>query len=122
MRYVRVTVKRDTQTTYVRDVPEWEVPMLEFIFEPGNVVRDGSKFVAVEGEYPEAADEYGRLAGAYGADRKSGVPFVASVYGEGPRGIRELKRSIEAAKADELNAAKTPTARRKAIQADPLMA
>lgn len=119
MRYERVEVKRDTQTTYVRDVPLWEIPLLEFIFEDGNVKRTRT-FVEVAGEYPDAALEFQRLAQAYGSDPKSDVPHVAAVFGEAARGVRELRKLIDEAKAADA-AAKPRAARKRKFAADPLM-
>lgn len=120
MRYERVTVKRDTQTTYVRDVPPWEIPLLEFTFEDGNVVRTG-QFTEVDREYPEAGAEFARLAQAYGADAKADVPHVASVYGDSGRGLRELQRAIDSARREDA-AAKPRRSHRSQFAADPLMA
>ncbi len=124
MRYERIKVKRDTNTVYVREVPEWEVPVIEFIFEEGNIERTGTfvdvtsqyhgqtiragdetKTVRDEAGYPvDAAKEFQRLAAAYGADQKSGVPHVASVYGQASAGVRALARAIADAKAAEAEA------------------
>src|SRR5450759_2307750 len=101
MRYERVKVKRDTQTTHNRPCPSWEVPVLEYLFEDGNVERLGV-FEEVEGEYPTAAKELDRLVRAYGSDPKSGVPHANSVYGNGRNGERSLEQLIDEAKAEAL--------------------
>lgn len=120
MRYQRVKVQRDTNTVYNRPVPPWEIPILEFIFEEGNVTRLDS-FETNDFQYPDPAVEFDRLARAYGADPKSGVLYVASVYGDSVRGVRELRTAIKEAQAAE--AAATPrSARRQSKAADPLMA
>jgi hypothetical protein len=105
MRYERVKVKRDTNTVHNRAVAPWEVPVLEFLFEDGNVERL-NEFVEVAGEYPEAPAELDRLVRAYGADPKSGVPYANSVYGNARAGVRSLAKLIEDAKAEDLDAAK----------------
>ena len=105
MRYERVKVKRDTNTVHNRAVAPWEGPVLEFLFEDGNVERL-DEFVEVAGEYPEAAKELDRLVRAYGADPKSGVPYANSVYGNARAGVRSLKTLIDAAKADDEATAK----------------
>lgn len=104
MRHVRVNVKRDQNTVTTREIPEWEVPVLEMIFEDGNVQRiDGE--TAVDREYPGASFEFDRLVRAYGADPQSGVPYVAAVYGQAQAGIRALARAIDAARDEEKEAA-----------------
>ena len=86
MRYERVKVKRDTNTVHNRAVAPWEVPVLEFLFEDGNVERL-DEFVEVAGEYPEATKELDRLVRCYGADPKSGVPYANMVYGNARAGV-----------------------------------
>lgn len=104
MRYERVMVKRDTNTVHNRAVATWEIPVLEFLFEDGNIERT-EVFEEVAGEYPEAAKELDRLVRCYGADPKSGVPYANSVYGNGRNGIQSLKRLIDEAIADDKAAA-----------------
>lgn len=105
MRYERVKVTRDTNTVHNRAVAPWEVPILEFLFEEGNVLRLET-FEEVAGEYPDAAKELSRLVVVYGADPKSGVPYANMVYGNAKAGVRSLKKLIEDSKADDLDAAK----------------
>lgn len=118
MRYERVKVKRDELTVHNRAVPPWEVPVLEFLFDDGNVERLGV-FEEVVGEYPTAARELDRLVRCYGADPKSGVPYANSVYGNARAGERSLAKLIDDAKAEDKAAAKgaTPRASRSAVQA-----
>ena len=97
MRYVQVKVKRDPHTSYVRDVPEWEIPILEFIFEEGNVERL-ENYTDVDTPWPAPKQEFERLCGVYGKDTESGIPFAASVYGQAGVGVRALGREIEAAR------------------------
>jgi hypothetical protein len=105
MRYERVKITRDGNTVHNRAVPPWEIPILEFLFDPGNV-EPLEDFVEVEGEYPEPAAEISRLVKAYGSDPKSGIAHANSVYGNGRRGVTELRKLIEAAKAEEAAATK----------------
>lgn len=110
MRYERVKITRDTNTVHNRAVGPWEIPVLEFIFEEGNVVRLGV-FEEVAGEYPEAAKELDRLVRCYGVDPANGVPWANQVFGNQRAGIRSVQKLIDEAKADD-KAAAPPAARR----------
>ena len=119
MRHERVKVTRDGNTVHNRAVPPWEIPILEFLFDPGNV-EPLDEFVMVKGkndsdvEYPDASAELARLVKAYGSDPKSGIAHANSVYGNGRRGITELRKLIDAAKAAEGEAAeKAPKAAKR---------
>ena len=105
MRHERVKITRSENTVHNRTVPPWEIPILEFLFDPGNV-EPLEEFVEVSGEYPEASAEIARLVKAYGSDTKSGIAHANSVYGNGRRGVTELRKLIETAKAEEAAAAK----------------
>ena len=105
MRYERVKVKRSEVTVHNIAVAPWEIPVLEYLFEDGNVERL-EVFEEKAGDYPEAAKELDRLVRAYGADPKSGVPYANSVYGNARAGERSLQKLIDDAKADDLDAAK----------------
>jgi hypothetical protein len=109
MRYERVKVMRDTNTVHNRAVAPWEIPVLEFLFEEGNVERL-EEFEEVSGEYPEASKELDRLVRCYGADPKSGVPYANAVYGNARAGVRTLQKLIDDAKIEDKAAAKTGTA------------
>ena len=108
MRYERVKVKRDTNTVHNRAVAPWEIPVLEFLFEDGNVERT-AVFEEVAGEYPDAANELDRLVRAYGSDPKSGVPYANSVYGNARAGERSLAKLIADAEIEDTAAAKKST-------------
>jgi hypothetical protein len=108
MRHERVIIKRSTETVHNRSVPPWEIPVLEYLFDPGNVEPQG-EYVAVEGEYPTAEGELSRLVQAYGSDPKSGIAHANSVFGNGRKGTTELRKLIDAAKAEEIADSKTPT-------------
>jgi hypothetical protein len=104
MRYERVKIKRDTNTVHNRAMAPWEIPMIEYIFDEGNVEPLG-EFEEVAGEYPEAAKELDRLVRAYGSDPKSGVAYANSVYGNARAGVRALAKLIDDAKSADLEAA-----------------
>ena len=108
MLYQRVKVIRDVNTVYNRAVPEWEIPVLTFIFDEGNVTPQGS-FEIVDRPYPEGGSEYDRLVRRYGSDTKSGVPFAASVYGVGIAGIKTLQGLIDEAIVNEADQQKAGT-------------
>ena len=128
MLYERVKITRDPHTVYNRAVLPWEIPILEFTFEEGNVQRLGVQ-ERTEDAYPEPATEFHRLTLAYGSDPQSGVPYAASVYGQASAGVNALRRAM--AEVKEEDAATKPKAaarqrKRKAppasVLADPLMA
>lgn len=113
MRYERVKVKRDTNTVHNVLVSPWEIPVLEFIFDDGNIERL-EEYEDVSRDYPTAAKELDRLVRCYGADPKSGVPYANSVYGNARAGERVLAKLIEDAKlADENVEVVTPTPKAK---------
>lgn len=128
MLYERVKITRDPHTVYNRSVLPWEIAVLEFTFGDGNVTRTGTTERNAL-PYPEAANEFQRLEMAYGSDPQSGVPYVASVYGQASAGLNHLRRVIAEAKSvDEAEQPKPASKTRKRrvitadIAADPLMA
>jgi len=126
MRYERVKITRDQNLVVNRAIAPWEVPVLEFLFEEGNVERL-DEFEEVAGEYPDAAKELDRLVRAYGSDPKSGVPYANSTYGNARAGIRTLAKLIAEAQDEDKAASKqkstpTPAKRgRKAAASDSLL-
>lgn len=104
MRYERVKIKRDERTVYNRPVLPWEIAILEFTFGEGSVERL-DVFVDNTNEYPDGKEEFMRLMGTYGSDPESGIPHVASVYGQAGAGVRALTAAIKEAKADARKAA-----------------
>lgn len=102
MRHVEVRVKRDEHTTHVVTCSVWEIPILEYIFEAGNVERL-ERVIPLEDdrEYPSAEFEFDRLVKAYGKDVEAGEAFAESVYGKARRGVRALKEAMLEEKADE---------------------
>jgi hypothetical protein len=107
MRYERVKITRDLNTVHNRAVPPWEIPMLEYLFDEGNVLRL-DVFEEVAGEYPAAPKELDRLVRCYGTDPKSGVAYANSVYGNGRPGERALAKLIEEAKSEDETVADEP--------------
>ena len=125
MRYVRVKVKRDTNTVHNSLVSPWEVPVLEYIFEDGNV-EELDEHEENASEYPDAAAEFGRLVKAYGADSTNGIPYAVSTYGDGRTGVKALKAAIDEAKKADPSAGNPKPAKQKhsnptVLKADPLM-
>jgi hypothetical protein len=111
MRYEKVKITRDQNTVHNRAVPPWEIPVLEFIFGDGNVVRTDEFVVPTQGklinhDYPEVRDEFARLVKCYGSDPQSGVPYANLTYGNAQAGVRSLAKLINEAKEDEAEAAK----------------
>lgn len=100
MRHYELSIKRDTQTTFVVSVPEWEIPLYEFIFEQGNVERL-EKIEKLDREYPSAEYEFDRLARAFGKDAQTGETYVSKVYGNAGVGMRALKALMLSEKAAE---------------------
>lgn len=110
MRHEKIKVKRDTNTVHALTVVPWEVSILEYLFGDGNVETTG-EYVDVPGrEYPDPREEMMRLEKAYGADVKTEVPHVVSMYGTGRTGVRALARAIEAAREEEEEAGQAPSA------------
>ena len=107
MRYERVKISRDTNTVHNRAVPPWEIPVLEFLFDPGNITTL-DEFEEVAGDYPDAAVELQRLEKVYGSDPKSGIPHALSVFGTGRKGVTELRKLIDGAKTEDEIASKRP--------------
>jgi hypothetical protein len=94
-------IKRDTQTTHNRAVPPWEVPVLEYLFEDGNVTVTEVYDEVADGEYPDPGQEFHRLTQRYGQDLDSKLPYVALVYGNASVGVRALNKAILEAKAED---------------------
>jgi hypothetical protein len=99
MRYQKVKVKRDTQTVHNNLVAPWEIPILEFMFENGNV-EVLEQFEESERDYPDPNAEFHRLETVYGRDPETQIHNVASVYGNSRQGARALGRAIDEARED----------------------
>ena len=126
MRFERVKVKRDTNTVHNVLVRPWEIPVLEFIFEEGNI-EFLDQFEEVKGEYPDPIRELERLVKVYGSDPKSGVPHANSVFGNARAGVRSLAKLIDEARAADEEAAGKPAKkatakpRRRSAEAESLL-
>lgn len=93
MRFVSVRVDRSEHHKPVIDIGEWEIPMLQYEYQPEKV--EVLEVKVDTRPYPEAQDEYARLSSRYGEDVESGQPKVAIVFGQGMMGITALARLIE---------------------------
>lgn len=122
MQYVRVKVRRSEYVTHNTLVRPWEVPILELLFEQGNVVKEGVEYN--DDPYPEAAEELARLRAAYGINEDTGIPEAMTVYGDGPRGVKALAEVIEDVKKVEAAERRPAAASRKRASrsADSLLA
>lgn len=122
MRYERVKIVRDPHTVYNRPVLPWEIAILEFTFGEGNVERLEA-VVDTDTKYPDPKEEFHRLQQTYGSDPESGIPYVASVYGQAGSGVRAIAQAIKQAEADAKKAKPRRSARKlaKEYANDPLV-
>jgi hypothetical protein len=102
-------VKRDNNTVHNKTLAPWEIPILEYLFDEGNVTRT-DEFVQADQDYPDPAQEMVRLMKAYGADVKTDIPHAVTVYGVARTGVRALAKAIEAAKEED-DEAQVPSTR-----------
>lgn len=110
MRHEKVIVKRDNHTVHSKTMAPWEIPIVEFLFDEGNVTPTG-EFVQADQDYPPAHEEMTRLMKAYGADVKTNIPYVVTVYGASRAGVRALAKAIDAAREeDEEDGGRSPEA------------
>jgi hypothetical protein len=100
MRHEKVIVKRDNHTVHHKTLAPWEIPIVEYLFDEGNVIHTG-EFVQADQEYPPAAEEMTRLMKAYGSDVKTDIPYAVTVYGAARAGVRALAKAIEAAREED---------------------
>jgi hypothetical protein len=100
MRHEKVIIKRDTNTVHNKTIAPWEIPILEYLFDEGNVIRTG-EYVQADVDYPPAAEEMTRLMKAYGADSKTDIPHAVTVFGAARVGVRALAKAIDAARAED---------------------
>ena len=122
MRHERVIIKRDNHTVHNTTMAPWEIPVVEYLFDEGNVTRTG-EFVKADQDYPDPAQEMVRLMKAYGADVKTDIPFAVTVYGAARTGVRALAKAIESAKEEDDEAARPRTrVRRRPHAGDALLA
>lgn len=109
MRHEKVIIKRDNHTVHHKTLAPWEVPIVEYLFDEGNVTHTG-EYVQADQEYPPAAEEMVRLMKAYGADVKTDIPHAVTVYGAARAGVRALAKAIEAAREEEEEDGASPPA------------
>jgi hypothetical protein len=100
MRHEKVIIKRDNHTVHVKTMAPWEIPIVEYLFDEGNVTHTG-EYVQADQYYPPAAEEMTRLMKAYGSDVKTDIPHAVTVYGAARAGVRALAKAIDAAKEEE---------------------
>ena len=93
-----VIIDMDVMTKIGKQVWPWEVAVLQEKFGESKVrVQDVSEVEV--GELPDAADEFGRLANAHGADSGDGgsnQPYVVIAYGRGKAAITALEKEMKA--------------------------
>lgn len=97
MRFITAKITRDTNHSVSTDHAPWELPILEALYEPGNVEVTGEKVIA-DRELPDAGEEFQRLASRYGVNTETGVTIVEEVFGRGGQGRKALADLIEAEK------------------------
>lgn len=100
MRHEKVIIKRDNHTVHNKALAPWEIPIVEYLFDEGNVIHTG-EFVEADQDYPEAHEEMQRLMKAYGADTKTEIPHAVTVYGAARVGVRALAKAIQAARDED---------------------
>jgi len=118
MRHERVKVTRDTLTVHSLTVAPWEIPILEYTFDDGNVVRTG-EYVEIERDYPDPGQEFQRLQKAYGQDMKTETPYAVIVFGAARQGVKALAALIDAERDAE--GSTKPKKRRRSIITDELL-
>jgi hypothetical protein len=112
MRHERIKIKRDNHTVHNTTVAPWEIPIIEYLFDEGNVERL-DEFVQADQDYPDPAQEMVRLQKAYGADVKTDIPYAVTVYGAARAGVKALAKAIESAKEEDDAAARPRTRNRR---------
>lgn len=94
MRYVDVLIERDERLSIPRQVPSWEIPVLQLVHGEEKIIVKGDINVP-QRDYPAASDEFNRLVQRYGEDVATETPYVVMVYGQGPRGTQALEEAIK---------------------------
>lgn len=97
MKYVSVKLTRSETESVQRDMPRWEIPVLQMVHGPEKVEILGEKDVPDQ-EYPDAMQEFDRLSRRYGAEPGSEIFHVAAVYGQPPFGVTKLEEEIDKAR------------------------
>lgn len=102
LKYVKVSVRRSELATQVKEVPLWELPLLEAMFPAG--IEPVEEFY-LDAPTPKAEDEYTRLGTNYRQaveeDGSKGTLHVAAVYGQFGPGVQALKRAIKESVVDK---------------------
>lgn len=100
IRYKVVRMTRDILMQVERSVPQWEVPVLDLV-HGGQITVLDDKDVIVDRPMPNVQNEWERLEAVYRNHRTEGgapgAPVVATVYGDGPRGAKQLKEAMDEA-------------------------
>ncbi len=89
-----VLIKRDITCEIPKTIRPWELPIIQAKY-PGQVTVGDFTQRDVD-ELPDEEEEYARLAGLYGNDEDTKLPFVALAYGSGDAGIDALELAINA--------------------------
>lgn len=94
IRFYKVQITLNELSKHVKNVPEWEVGVLQAQWgDDALVIEDETSPFTVERKLPDPKDEFQRLAQSYGP-RHGDTPFVASVYGNFGPGINALRDAI----------------------------
>lgn len=97
IQFITVKIRKNELSTLEESFAEWEVPLVEALFEQCERV---GKFT-VDREAPSAQEEFQRLESRYsrpaGLDGTPGMPLVISIYGAHQPGLMNLQRAIQAA-------------------------
>lgn len=105
MRFQTAKVIRDTNHSVSTAFAPWELPILEYLYEAGNVQIQSELEVNDAGrELPEAGDEFARLVGRYGRNTDTGVSHAEEVFGRGNQGVKALAALIDNERAREKSA------------------
>lgn len=106
MRHETVKVKRDGNTMNHLSVAPWEVPILDYLYDEGNVTRTGQFINLPDREYPDPAEEIARLSKVYGSDPETKEVHAVAVYGTARVGVKALAAAIDEARTEEAAAKK----------------
>lgn len=93
VRYYNVEVTLNELAKHVKEVPEWEVGVLQAQWGDNAVVLNEDEPTIIERKLPDPRDEFERLAQLYGP-RFGDSPYVASVFGNFGPGVNRLADAI----------------------------
>lgn len=95
IQFITVKIRKNELSTLEESFPEWEIPLVEALFE--QCERLG-KFT-VDRDPPNAQEEFQRLESRYsrptGTDGTPSMPLVISIYGAHQPGLMNLARAIK---------------------------